>query len=233
MGKKELVINEIDIMQRCRHVNIVNFVDSYLLEDELWVAMEYMEGGALTDILEANQMTEPQIARTCLEVLKGLEVLHAQGIIHRDIKSDNILMGSDGQVKITDFGYCAQLTKERTNRNSIVGTPYWMSPEVVKRKNYGPKVDIWSLGIMAIEMVEQEPPYMDESPLRALYLIATTGTPELRSPDALSDVFKSFLAAALEVDVTLRPNATALLQHPFLELACPIADLIPLLANVQ
>ncbi|KNC53951.1 uncharacterized protein AMSG_09595 [Thecamonas trahens ATCC 50062] len=227
--KLSLLINEVAIMQKSKHDCIVNYYDAFLLDDELWIVMEFLEGGALTDVLENNQMSEEQIARVALDTLRGLEVLHAKGIVHRDIKSDNILVGSNGEIKLTDFGYCAQLTKERQARNSIVGTPYWMAPEVVKRKAYGPKVDIWSLGIMCIEMVEQEPPYMDESPLRALYLIATTGTPQIRNPEALSDSFKSFLAASLEVDVSLRPNATLLLQHPFLKKACVGSELKPLL----
>merc|ERR1711964_442473 len=104
-----------------------------------------------------------------------------------------------GEIKLTDFGYCAQLTKERQDRNSIVGTPYWMAPEVVKRKAYGPKVDIWSLGIMAIEMMDGEPPYLHENPLRAIYLISTTGTPKIKEPERYSLVFRDYLSRSLSV----------------------------------
>jgi len=230
--RKELIVNEIIVMKDSKHPNIVNFLDAFLQEEhsELWVVMEFMEGGALTDVIDNNpNISEDQIATICLETCKGLEHLHNQNIIHRDIKSDNVLLDGRGNVKITDFGFCAKLTEQRSKRATMVGTPYWMAPEVVKQKEYGNKVDIWSLGIMAIEMIESEPPYLNEEPLKALYLIATNGTPRLKKPDRLSKELKAFLSVCLCVDVKSRASASELINHDFLKSGCSLNSLSQLL----
>lgn len=220
-SRKELIINEISIMKDSHHKNIVNFLNAYLVNDSnLWVIMEYMEGGSLTEVIENNDfaLTETQIATVCNETLKGLQHLHKKHIIHRDIKSDNVLLDSHGNVKITDFGFCAKLTDQKKKRETIVGTPYWMAPEVVKQKEYDEKVDVWSLGIMTIEMIEGEPPYLNEEPLKALYLIATNGTPKLKKPHLLSTCIKNFLSICLSVNVKFRATTNELLQHSFIQL---------------
>lgn len=198
-------------MKTSDHPNIVKYHDSFLVNNSLWVVMEFMDGGCLTDILEEYDtvpLSESQIAYICRETLNGLAYIHSLDRIHRDIKSDNLLLNMDGKISIADFGYAAQLKGNKEKRTTIVGTPYWMAPELIRGQEYTAKVfpplstlsllahtskvDIWSLGIMIMEMAEGDPPYMEFPPLRALFLITTKGIPGLRDPDSWSSEFSDF-----------------------------------------
>lgn len=236
--RKDMILSELRVLQTVQHPNIVSYLGSFWnsREEELWTALEYMEGGNLTQLVTQIFMTEIQMATVLRGILAGLGYLHSLGIIHRDIKSDNILLTLDGQVKIADFGFSALTlapsgtgggpARGAASRCSMVGTPYWMAPEVVARRPYGPAVDVWSVGILAMEMVDGEPPYLDENPIRALYLIATNGTPVLRQKDKASPQLLDFLAACLQVDPERRADAETLLRHPFLSKAGPPSCLV-------
>ncbi|KAM4886351.1 serine/threonine-protein kinase PAK 3-like [Sylvia borin] len=224
-SRKELVVNEIRIMKENRHPNIVNYIDSYLVDEDLWLVMEYVDGGTLTSVLIRVFIEERMIAAISKECLKALDFLHSRNVIHRDVKSDNILLGMDGSVKLTDFGLCAQLTPERRTRCTVLGSPYWVAPEILKKKEYGTQVDIWALGIVAIEMLEGEPPYFEESPVKAQRLIARNRYPPLRMPSRMSVLFHAFLHSCLDIDPSIRWTARELLQHPFLKTAMSLSVL--------
>ncbi|CAN8178469.1 unnamed protein product, partial [Coccothraustes coccothraustes] len=210
--RKQLTVNEIMIMKRNRSPSVVNYLDSYLLGEELWLVMEYMDGGALSDVISKTHLSEDETAAISRECLQGLDFLHSNHVIHRDVKSDNILLRTDGCVKLADFGLSAQLTPEQNRRCVVAGTPWWMAPEVVTCRPYGLKVDIWSFGIVGIEMVEREPPYWSRSPGSAQRLIATAGTPKLRHPKLLSALLRDFLSCCLQTDEEERWSAKELLQ---------------------
>jgi len=233
----KLLVTEIGIMRTSKHPNIVEYYDSYIVnEREIWVVMEFMGGGCLTDVLECFdtvKLTEPQIAYVARETLRSLSYIHSLHCIHRDIKSDNLLLGLDGALKLADFGYAAQLNKKQSKRNTVVGTPYWMAPELIRGHDYGIKVDIWSLGIMGIEMAEGEPPYMEYPPLRALFLITTKGIPPLKEQSKWSRDLHDFMNRCLDTNVQTRPDANELLKHPFLLRACEASGFKPVIAAAK
>ncbi|NWW15953.1 PAK1 kinase, partial [Falcunculus frontatus] len=211
---EELAVNEIVVMRDSRNANIVTYLDSYLVNGELWLAVEFMDGGTLSDALRqcAVYLEEGQIGSVCWECLQGLHFLHSCQVIDRDVKSCNVLVGMDRSVKLADFGLCAQLTPERSKRSSSVGTPSWMAPEAMRGEAYGPKVDIWSLGIVGLEMGEGEAPYQREPRLRVFELIERNGAPKLRNPRHHSALLHDFLRCCLQTDEDRCWSAQELLE---------------------
>ncbi|XP_051951609.1 serine/threonine-protein kinase PAK 6-like [Xyrauchen texanus] len=231
--RRELLFNEVVIMRDYRHKNVVEMYKSALVGEELWVIMEYLQGGALTNIVSETRLTEEQIATVCEAVLQALCYLHAQGVIHRDIKSDSILLTLDGRVKLSDFGFCAQISKDIPKRKSLVGTPYWMAPEVVSKRPYGTEVDVWSLGIMVVEMVDGEPPYFSETPIAAMKRLRDEPAPTARNVKKISPVLRDFLDSMLTRDPLMRASACDLLQHPFLLQSATPRCLVPLVEQYR
>uniref|UniRef100_A0A7R9U9U8 non-specific serine/threonine protein kinase n=1 Tax=Pinguiococcus pyrenoidosus TaxID=172671 RepID=A0A7R9U9U8_9STRA len=211
------LMNEIGLQSMTGHPNIVTFKEAYVTQREVCIVLELMSGGSLTDTLGPRvNFPEPLIAFVCRETLQALCFMHRNHRLHRDIKSDNILVEPDGRVKVTDFGFAISLTKEKDKRTSVVGTPYWMAPELIRGVEYDEKIDVWSLGITAIEMAEGEPPLLNEPPLRALLLITINPSPQLQSPERWSNAFADFLSQCLAIDPDNRASAEELLQHPFI-----------------
>lgn len=223
-NKVETDALEMEIRMMCctRHPNLIKCQETYNYGGYYWIVMEYMGGGNLTGILEQYQkmqkrMSEREIAFILKEVLTGLKFMHNMKRLHRDIKSDNVLLTDAGRVKLADFGFCAELTEERKKRTTCVGTPYWMAPELIRQNEYDYKVDLWSVGILAIECAEWEPPHMDHEPMRAMYLISTKEPPRLRDRNHWSPQFHDFVSRVLVINPLRRPSATQLLAHPFLQ----------------
>jgi serine/threonine protein kinase len=215
--QRDQILNEISMTMWSQNPNVVSYFESYNYNSCLWIIVELMKGN-LTDLImdKAGIIPEPIMAYILKEVITGLLHLHSQFRIHRDIKSDNILLSLDGAVKLGDFGYAAQLTAEQDKRTTVVGTPSWMAPELVVGSRYDGKVDIWSLGIVSLEMAEGEPPNLRENPMKALYLTATGPPPSLSEKQKWTPEFNQFVDRCLTKDPDRRPSAEQLLSHPFI-----------------
>ncbi|KAM7408590.1 hypothetical protein PAMA_002350 [Pampus argenteus] len=213
---------EIDILASCNHQYIVKLLDAFYFEGKLWILIEFCAGGAVDAImLELERpLTEPQIRVVCKQTLDALCYLHENKVIHRDLKAGNILLSLEGDVKLADFGVSAKNTKTFQRRDSFIGTPYWMAPEVVmcetsKDRPYDYKADIWSLGVTLIELAQIEPPNHEMNPMRVLLKIAKSEPPTLMHPSRWSPEFSDFLRKALDKNVDNRWGPVQLLQHPF------------------
>ncbi|KAM9358811.1 mitogen-activated protein kinase kinase kinase kinase 5 [Symphorus nematophorus] len=221
-----IIQQEIIIVKSCKHPNIVAYYGSYIRANKLWICMEFCGGGSLQDIYHVTgPLSEPQIAYICREMLQGLDYLHGQKKIHRDIKGANILLNDQGEVKLADFGISAQITATLARRMSFIGTPYWMAPEVAAveiKGGYNELCDIWSVGITAIELAELQPPLFDVHPLRVLFLMSKSGyqPPKLKDKSKWSSMFYNFVKAMLVRNPKKRPSASKMLSNVFLTQQC-------------
>ncbi|KAK5890268.1 hypothetical protein CesoFtcFv8_013803 [Champsocephalus esox] len=216
------------------HPNVVKFFGMFYKSDnlsggQLWLVLELCNGGSVTELIKGLLMRsqclqEPVIAYILYSALLGLQHLHNNRIIHRDVKGNNILLTSEGGVKLVDFGVSAQLTSARLRRNTSVGTPFWMAPEVIACEqqydySYDARCDVWSLGITAIELADGDPPLSEMHPVKALFKIPRNPSPTLRNPEQWCRSFCHFIGQCLIKDFEARPSVTHLLEHPFIKQA--------------
>ncbi|XP_041668348.1 TRAF2 and NCK interacting kinase a isoform X2 [Cheilinus undulatus] len=228
--EEEEIKAEINMLKKySHHRNIATYYGAFVkknppgMDDQLWLVMEFCGAGSVTDLIKntkGNSLKEEWTAYICREILRGLTHLHQHKVIHRDIKGQNVLLTENAEVKLVDFGVSAQLDKTVSRRNTFIGTPYWMAPEVIAcdenpDATYDFKSDLWSLGITAIEMAEGAPPLCDMHPMRALFLIPRNPAPRLKSKK-WSKKFQSFIENCLVKSHDKRPSTEQLLKHPFI-----------------
>ncbi|XP_068575849.1 mitogen-activated protein kinase kinase kinase kinase 4-like isoform X2 [Cebidichthys violaceus] len=228
--EEEEIKLEINMLKKySHHRNIATYYGAFIKksppghDDQLWLVMEFCGAGSITDLVKntkGNQLKEDWIGYISREILRGLAHLHAHHVIHRDIKGQNVLLTENAEVKLVDFGVSAQLDRTVGRRNTFIGTPYWMAPEVIAcdenpDATYDYRSDLWSCGITAIEMAEGAPPLCDMHPMRALFLIPRNPPPRLKSKK-WSKKFFSFIEGCLVKNYTQRPPTDQLLKHPFI-----------------
>ncbi|GAM23659.1 hypothetical protein SAMD00019534_068340 [Acytostelium subglobosum LB1] len=217
--KRQITQNfrEASILSKCNHPNIVKLITCHLDKDQnMWLIMEFMEGGTFEEAAKAWKFNENNLAYVAKELLKGLHYLHTNGMVHRDLKSANIMMSVEGKVKLIDFGLCEDVSSGSPCH--MVGSPFWMAPEMILGKPHSTPVDIWSFAISLLEMANQRPPMM-ESAVKAMFTVATEGAAGFDEPHIWSDTFKDFLAQCLRPDPEERATADQLLKHQFIRKA--------------
>ncbi|CAD8103019.1 unnamed protein product [Paramecium sonneborni] len=221
-GEIESLKREIQILRDCRSDNIVKYYGSYHFNGQLWLIMEYCQGGSVIELIKSLQhpLSEEIIATILYQTLKAIDYMHSHKKIHRDIKCGNILIDHLGNIKLADFGVSTQLVHTMADTDTVIGSPFWMSPEILLKSRYSKKTDIWSLGITAIEMAEGEPPYSHIHPIRAMFAIKNNPPNSLSDQSKWSKEFNLFVKRCLTLDPKERPSTKDLLQDPFFQKFC-------------
>lgn len=218
-GELDDLMKEIKFMKSCAQCEyIVKFYAHFIWREILWIVMEFCGSGSVQDILQVipRNLTQNEIQRIITDCLMGLEFLHQNGKIHRDIKAGNIVLTTNGVSKLVDFGVSGQLTEHTIKRNTLTGTPYWIAPELLLDEGYDTKADVWSLGITSIEMAEKEPPYHKLKPMMAMLQISKKPPPTLQKPEDFDPIFVDFISRCLVKDPAGRATSKELLEHPFI-----------------
>jgi len=215
--EKKFNMKEVRVLEFAKHPNIISYHESFHVSDEIWIVMEFMEGGTLSEASHQYPFQESNIAYVAREVLQGLQYLHGHNLVHRDLKSQNIMMTTAGEIKLIDFGLCANLVKGERIR--MCGSPLWMSPEMIQQKPHGYQVDVWSLGICVLELANRTNK-LRRNPVKTMFMVGSEGIKEpFEDPNKWSDNFHDFISKCLQIDPSKRPSCSELLKHPFLEIA--------------
>jgi len=200
---------EIGYLATCKHRNIVNYYDTFIVDQEIWIVMEYLEGGTLSEAAKAHTFTDEHVAFVAREMLKALKFLHAKNYVHRDLKSTNVMMSIKGEIKLIDFGLCGDFTEGPIVK--MCGSPYWIPPEMILKQPHSFPADIWSLGVCILELFLRAPPYSVSS-LKCMYNVATVGLVQCIPEEATTNA-NNFLTRCLQRDQSKRDTAEELLNH--------------------